>query len=294
MNAVPSTGDDPRISQMSFLLLRSQDSYSTGSTGDSSDLCSHHYFPSPPSLGTSHSNPDEQLQSARQRPPLPEVHGTPFELIKQFFAVQEKRAALYGEFKDGFQKHLDGSMDRGKYAQLCTEITSKMSACSLTAIALEEQLLKIGKEQPAASIRVAQLGEKTKLNMTCTLQVLKKRKQENRWSWQQDGTGNGYIDASAMAELELREAGFASAAEPVPSVTRPSFANGNFRKKCDEHPDAATMCSCQEAQLANEPTQVDFEGAVSEATQQLEDAVRGINDALEELRYELAEEMDDE
>ena len=180
MNAVPSTGDDPRISQMSFLLLRSQDSYSTGSTGDSSDLCSHHYFPSPPSLGTSHSNPDEQLQSARQRPPLPEVHGTPFELIKQFFAVQEKRAALYGEFKDGFQKHLDGSMDRGKYAQLCTEITSKMSACSLTAIALEEQLLKIGKEQPAASIRVAQLGEKTKLNMTCTLQVLKKRKQENK------------------------------------------------------------------------------------------------------------------
>ena len=46
-----------------------------------------------------------------------------------------------------------------------------MSARSLEAIAVEA-LLAAGKEAPAASIRVVQMGEKAKLNMTCTLQML--------------------------------------------------------------------------------------------------------------------------
>jgi hypothetical protein len=41
---------------------------------------------------------------------------------------------------------------------------------------------------------------------------------------------------------------------------------------------------------AAEPTRGDFEGAVAEATRALEEAVHGINDALEELRYELEDE----
>lgn len=219
--------------------------------------------------------------------------GTPFQLIRQFFEIQEKRAVLYSRFKDGFAKHVDGVMDGGKYHELCVETTIAMSRCSLNAIAIEEELLKQGKETPAACIRVAQIGEKTKLHMTCTLQVLKKRNLENRWSWQQEGTDS--VTSDAMALLEIREAGFANAAAPAPSVAKPSFANGNFRNKCEEHPNqSAEMCSCQEAALASEPTQADFEGAVREATQTLEDAVIGINDALEELRYELEDEEEGE
>ena len=116
-------------------------------------------------------------------------------------------------------------------------ILSEFASCSLEAIALEEALKAAGKEAPAACVRVAQMGEKTKLNMTCTLQVLRKRALENAWSWQTaetDGSpdGPGSID---VAELERREASFAAAARPPPTVAAPSFANGNFRKACAEH-----------------------------------------------------------
>lgn len=158
---------------------------------------------------------------------------------------------------------------------------------------MEEALKAAGKEAPAACVRVAQMGEKTKLNMTCTLQVLRKRALENAWSWQTAETAeetdgrNGSID---VAELERREASFAAAARPPPTVAAPSFANGNFRKACAEHPGDDAACACAQAARAAEPTRGDFEGAVAEATRALEEAVRGINDALEELRYELEDE----
>ncbi len=150
-----------------------------------------------------------------------------------------------------------------------------------------------GKEAPAACVRVAQMGEKTKLNMTCTLQVLRKRALENAWSWQTAETAeetDGRLGSIDVAELERREASFAAAARPPPTVAAPSFANGNFRKACAEHPGDDAACACAQAARAAEPTRGDFEGAVAEATRALEEAVRGINDALEELRYELEDE----
>ena len=155
---------------------------------------------------------------------------------------------------------------------------------------MEEALKAAGKEAPAACVRVAQMGEKTKLNMTCTLQVLRKRALENAWSWQTaetDGSpdGPGSID---VAELERREASFA-AARPPPTVAAPSFANGNFRKACAEHRATPPRARARRrrARLSRRGA---IEGAVAEATRALEEAVRGINDALEELRYELEDE----
>jgi len=158
---------------------------------------------------------------------------------------------------------------------------------------VEEALKAAGKEAPAACVRVAQMGEKTKLNMTCTLQVLRKRALENAWSWQTAETAeetDGRLGSIDVAELERREASFAAAARPPPTVAAPSFANGNFRKACAEHPGDDAACACARAARAAEPTRGDFEGAVAEATRALEEAVRGINDALEELRYELEDE----
>ena len=168
---------------------------------------------------------------------------------------------------------------------------------------MEEALKAAGKEAPAACVRVAQMGEKTKLNMTCTLQVLRKRALENAWSWQTAETAeetDGRLGSIDVAELERREASFAAAAttvvtsraaaRPPPTVAAPSFANGNFRKACAEHPGDDAACACAQAARAAEPTRGDFEGAVAEATRALEEAVRGINEALEELRYELEDE----
>jgi len=52
-------------------------------------------------------------------------------------------------------------------------------------------------------------------------------------------------------------------------------------------------CACAAAASAPEPTEEEYVNAVSEATQTLEKAFREINDAIEELRYEL-EDVDDE
>ena len=109
---------------------------------------------------------------------------TAIDLIKCFFTVQERRAASYNRFHSGFDRHLSGSMGAGDYCRLCGEITSEMGALSLEALAVEEALNAASLESLAACIRVVQLGEKAKLRMTCTLQVLKKTHSERKWTWQ--------------------------------------------------------------------------------------------------------------
>lgn len=156
---------------------------------------------------------------------------------------------IYRRFNDGFQKHLAGGLDGGRYDQLCREITSEMSARSLEVIAVEEALKAAGQEAPAASIRVVQMGEKVKLNMTCTLQVLKKSAAENRWSWQQPHNDSATEDAAAAAAAAAASAhanagatspggggGGVKDADGDGDGLNPSWANGNFKPKCETHP----------------------------------------------------------
>ena len=215
------------------------------------------------------------------------MSGTPAELIRRFFGVQEARAGLYRRFHDGFGGLMDGTLSGGRYDALCREITAEMSARSLEAIAVEEALLAAGKEAPAASIRVVQMGEKAKLNMTCTLQVLRKSAAEGRWRWQRGDDDEEEAVAAAAA---------AHAAAPIPDapedISRPGFANGNFRRKCATH---SFGCGCLAAggSAPPEPTEAEYAGAVAEATRMLEEAVVGINEALQELREELADLEED-
>ena len=158
---------------------------------------------------------------------------------------------------------MDGTLSGGRYDALCREITAEMSARSLEAIAVEEALLAAGKEAPAASIRVVQMGEKAKLNMTCTLQVLRKSAAEGRWRWQRGDDDEEEAVAAAAA---------AHAAAPIPDapadISRPGFANGNFRRKCATH---SFGCGCLAAggSAPPEPTEAEYAGAVAEATRTL-------------------------
>ena len=92
-------------------------------------------------------------------------------------------------------------MGAGDYGRLCGEITREMAALSLEALAVEEALNAASLESPAACIRVVQLGEKAKLRMTCTLQVLKKSHSERRWSWQRTP---GEAEEAEAARRETR------------------------------------------------------------------------------------------
>jgi hypothetical protein len=151
----------------------------------------------------------------RARPPLPPVAGTAVELVERFFATQERRAAIYARFRDDFASYLRGETTAGDYDARVRAITSDMAACSLEAIAIEEALKTKGRDAASASIRVAQMGEKTKLNMTCTLQVLRKAASEGRWSWQRErgaeeevaaAAARVAVEALAMEEERARDA----------------------------------------------------------------------------------------
>ena len=147
---------------------------------------------------------------------------------------------------------MDGTLSGGRYDALCREITAEMSARSLEAIAVEDALLAAGKEAPAASIRVVQMGEKAKLNLTCTLQVLRKSAAEGRWRWQRGDDDEEEAVAAAAA---------AHAAAPIPDapadISRPGFANGNFRRKCATH---SFGCGCLAAggSAPPEPTEAEY------------------------------------
>lgn len=194
-------------------------------------------------------NPDEQPQDRRARPPLPSLEEkTPAGLIRRFFSVQERRAASYNRFHEGFDSHLSGAMGAGDYGRLCGEITREMAALSLEALAVEEALNAASLESPAACIRVVQLGEKAKLRMTCTLQVLKKSHSERRWSWQRTTEEAEEAEAAAAAmaasahanEAAIREENSSSNAGSTGGLGRlnPGWANGNFRARCVRGGDA--------------------------------------------------------
>ena len=108
-----------------------------------------------------------------------------------------------------------------------------------------------------------------------TLQVLRKEHAAQKWSWQRGG------DAPAPNSLE----------GVAPRDVRPAWATN-----CRAHPSdasaaddgggaALTGCQCAGA----EPTEEEYAGAVAEATQALQAAVTGINDALDELREAAAD-----
>lgn len=228
-------------------------------------------------------------------------------MIRRFFSVQERRAASYNRFHESFDSHLSGAMGAGDYGRLCGEITREMAALSLEALAVEEALNAASLESPAACIRVVQLGEKAKLRMTCTLQVLKKSHSERRWSWQRTPEEAEEAEAAAAAmaasahanEAAIREENSSSnAGGPTDGRLNPGWANGNFRARCDnpEHAVGGFRCGCGERNdaAAPEPTEEEYDGACAEATRELENAVTGINDALEELRQELADLLEDD
>jgi hypothetical protein len=83
------------------------------------------------------------------------------------------------------------------------------------------------------------------------------------------------------------------------TALNPGWANGNF---CAAHDAggataaAGAACSCFDSAEdgAGEPTREEYDGATAEATKALEEAVIGINEALQELKYELAEMREEE
>ena len=132
-------------------------------------------------------------------------------------------------------------------------------------LGIEEGLKRLDRTSAAMLVRVIQQNERVRLEMTAALQVLRRAAAREAWSWQRGGE---------------------SAAAETTATLKPSWAR---TEDCDP---AACSIGCACAKDGPEPTEEEYSNAVGEATQTLERAFGEINDAIEELRYELEDEVD--
>lgn len=215
---------------------------------------------------------------------------TPAELIRHLFKVQELRAAEYGRFQKGFQTYLQ-SKDQAAYNGLCATVTQVFSSLSQEVKRLEsglrEYAIAVGESTSSADlIRSLQEHEKTKLQMTCTLQVLKAAHATQEWAWQrnEDATARFPSSHTIVNSTDPPAAPPAGGPEPESKFT-PQGWGGRQVCGCTN-----PGCTDENQDPAPEPTEQEFDGAIAEATQGIQAAVLGVNEILEELRYEVEEE----
>ncbi|KAM0056444.1 putative required for excision 1-B domain-containing protein [Helianthus debilis subsp. tardiflorus] len=165
-------------------------------------------------------------------------------LLRQFLAVQQRRAEAYAKLKKGFTELGDSA-----YQQLCNEITVEFSDCSKEVLALESTFLSPDycRNDLASLLRSVQVQEKQKLHLTATVQVLKKAGR--------------------------------------PSERLVSHENCKFRNQheCVHVHEITEAAGTEEAEADAE-----YDNAMKEAIQGVQDAVTTINEHLEEVRYEIA------
>ncbi|XP_074310761.1 uncharacterized protein LOC141646732 [Silene latifolia] len=171
-------------------------------------------------------------------------------LLRNFLSLQQRRAAAYAKLRDGFAEYM-ATKAESVYQQLCSEITVEFSDCSKQVRQIESQFLKPDcfREDLARLLRQVQEQEKEKLNLTATLQVLKKAGR--------------------------------------PSERLVSHENCKFKQpmvhECVHVHELTDEAGTEEAEADAE-----YDNALKEAIQRVQQAVTSINELLEEVRYEIA------
>ncbi|XP_041996010.1 uncharacterized protein LOC121746168 [Salvia splendens] len=171
-------------------------------------------------------------------------------LLRRFLAVQQRRALAYARLKRGFE---DYRISGGELAfqQLCSEITLEFNDCSKQVLEMESIFASPAycREDLAGLLRSVQVKEKEKLNLTATIQVLKKAGR--------------------------------------PSERLVSHENCRFTQstghECMHIQQITEESGTEEAEADSE-----YDNALKEAVQGIQDAVTSINEYLEEVRYEIA------
>ncbi|XP_047939178.1 uncharacterized protein LOC125186777 [Salvia hispanica] len=171
-------------------------------------------------------------------------------LLRRFLAVQQRRAIAYARLKRGFE---DYRVSGGELAfqQLCSEITLEFNDCSKQVLEMESVFTSPAycREDLAGLLRSVQVKEKEKLNLTATIQVLKKAGR--------------------------------------PSERLVSHENCRFTQstghECMHIQQITEESGTEEAEADSE-----YDNALKEAVQGMQGAVTSINEYLEEVRYEIA------
>lgn len=172
------------------------------------------------------------------------------DLLRRFLAVQQRRAQAYARLKRGFEDYMVSGVELA-YQQLCSEITVEFNDCSKQVRELETQFLDkdLFRDDIARLLRSVQNKEKQKLQLTATIQVLKKAGR--------------------------------------PSERLVSHENCRFHHQIGHecvHIHNLTEASGTEEAEAD----AEYDNALKEAIKGVQEAVTTINEHLEEVRYEIA------
>ncbi|KAB1225502.1 hypothetical protein CJ030_MR1G018605 [Morella rubra] len=171
-------------------------------------------------------------------------------LLRRFLAVQQRRAEAYSKLKSGFAEYM-GCGGELAYQQLCSEITVEFNDCSKQVLEMESQFLNPDycRVDLAQLLRAVQAQEKQKLNLTATIQVLKKAGR--------------------------------------PSERLVSHENCRYKKPI-EHECVHVHEITEAAGTEEAEADAEYDNALKEAIRGVQDAVTAINDHIEEVRYEIA------
>ncbi|OVA13767.1 hypothetical protein BVC80_1769g19 [Macleaya cordata] len=97
------------------------------------------------------------------------------DLLRKFLGVQKRRAEAYAKLRRGFNDYMVGGGDLA-YQQVCREITEEFNDCSKQVLEMESLFSNpdFCRDDLAHILRSVQSQEKQKLQLTVTIQVLKK------------------------------------------------------------------------------------------------------------------------
>ena len=195
--------------------------------------------------------------------------------VRGVLGAQEARARAYARFRGGFRAYLAAegvgggarAAAEGAFQAACEEATAAFAAASEQIRGFEAKLKEEGGQEGevlAGLVRRLQEHEKANLELTVTLQVLRKSHAAGRWTWQSPSASGGGGEAGGGWGVSGGGGG-------------PVDGGG---------------CGPRE-HAPPEPTEEEYSNAVAEATQALEEHVGAINEALAELR-ECLEVLEDD
>lgn len=171
-------------------------------------------------------------------------------LLRNFINIQQRRAQAYAHLKSGFADYMASGSDAA-YQQLCSEVTVEFNDCSKQVLEMESLFMspEYGREDLAHLLRSVQIKEKQKLNLTATIQVLKKAGR--------------------------------------PSERLVSHENCKFKEPM-QHECVHVHEITEAAGTEDAEADAEYDSTLKGAINGVQDAVTTINEHLEEIRYEIA------
>ncbi|KAL6125463.1 hypothetical protein ACLB2K_073521 [Fragaria x ananassa] len=138
------------------------------------------------------------------------------ELLREFLGIQQRRAEAYAKLRVGFARYMESSSwsssAESAYQKLCGDVTQEFSDCSRQVLHLESLFLgpHYDRLDLAHLLRAVQTHEKQKLNLTATLQLLKKAGRPSEKPMEHQCVRLHEIteeaEANAQYDIDLKEA----------------------------------------------------------------------------------------